>query len=185
VTAVNRTHKYYAGTAILKKVTSDNILKRQKSLMEKMVKVGFRLERDQDNYPPADWEWLWASRVSDSTFKIDNIPFFAKLISYGDVVEVKQTNTGLIFNTLVQPSGHSTVRVIVHRRGRSDEQLQVVVEDVRVAMRAMGCSVEKSHIPGLIAVDVPPEVNYQSVAAFLSKKESEGLLGYEEACLAA
>lgn len=154
---------------------------------KKMVKVGFKLERDQDqdNYPPADWEWLWASRVSDSTFKIDNIPFFAKLISYGDVVEAEQTSTGLIFNTLVQPSGHSTVRVIVHRSGRSDEELQAVVEEVKLAMRAMGCSVEKSHILGLIAVDIPPKVNYEAIAAFLSQKESDGLLGYEEASLAA
>lgn len=152
---------------------------------EKMVKVGFKLERDQDNYPPADWEWLWAIQVGNSTFKIDNIPFFAKLISYGDVVEVKQTNAGLIFNTLVQPSGHSTVRVIVHRRGRSDQQLHAGVEEVKLAMRAMGCNVEKSNILGLIAVDIPPEVNYQSVAEFLSQKEGEGLLGYEEACLAA
>lgn len=152
---------------------------------KKMAKIGFKLERDQDNYPPADWEWLWASRVSAYTFKIDNIPFFAKLISYGDVVEVEQTNTGLVFNALIQPSGHSTVRVIVHRRGRNDEQLQAAVEEVKVAMRDMGCNVEKSHILGLIAVDVPPEVNYHSIAEFLSQKEREGLLGYEEACLAA
>lgn len=152
---------------------------------KEMVKVGFRLDRDEDNYPPADWEWLWASRVSDSRFRVDNIPFFAKSISCGDIVAAERTNAGLIFRELVQPSGHSTVRVIVHRGDRSDDQLRAVVEDVRQALRTMGCSAELSHIPSLIAVDVPPEVNYQSVAAFLSKKEGDGLLGYEEACLAA
>ncbi len=152
---------------------------------EEMLKVGFKLDRDADDYPPADWEWLWASRVSDSTFKIDNIPFFAKLISCGDIVAAEQTNMGIIFRELVQPSGHSTVRVIVHRCDRSDDQLHAAVEDVRQVLRVMGCSVELSHIPGLIAVDVPPEVNYESVAAFLSQKERDGLLGYEEACLAA
>jgi hypothetical protein len=152
---------------------------------KEMVKVGFKLARDEDDYPPADWEWMWARRVSDSTFKIDNIPFFAKSISCGDIVAAEQTNKGLVFRELVQPSGHSTVRVIVHRGDRNDEQLRAVVEDVKQALRAMGCSAELSHIPSLIAVDVPPEVNYQSVAAFLSQKEHDGLLGYEEACLAA
>ena len=65
-----------------------------------MVKVGFKLERDKDDYPPANWEWIWASRISDSTFKIDNSPFFAKLIASGDIVAAEQTATGLIFREL-------------------------------------------------------------------------------------
>ena len=32
---------------------------------EEMVKVGFKLNRDEDDYPPADWEWLWVSRDRD------------------------------------------------------------------------------------------------------------------------
>jgi len=149
-----------------------------------MVKVGFKLERDEDDYPPADWEWMWASRITNSTFKIDNIPFFAKLIACGDIVAAEQTAAGLIFRELVQPSGHSTVRVIIYREKRSDEQLRALVEEIRQSLRAMGCSTELSHIPSLITVDIPPEVNYQSVAVFLSEKERQGLLGYEEACLA-
>jgi hypothetical protein len=152
---------------------------------KEMLKVGFRLHRDEDDYPPADWEWMWASRVGDSTFKIDNIPFFAKGVSSGDIVAAEQTDTGLIFRELVQPSGHSTVRVLIHRGDRNDEQLRAVVGDVRQSLRNMGCAAELSHIPSLIAVDIPPQVNYQSVAAFLSQKERAGLLEYEEACLAA
>ncbi len=151
---------------------------------EKMVKVGFKLDRDADDYPPADWEWMWASRVGDSTFKIDNIPFFAKLISSGDIVAATQTNTGLIFQKLVQPSGHSTVRVVILREGRNDEQVGAAVKDIRQSLRAMGCSTELSHLPNLIAVDIPPEVNYRVVSEFLSQKEQDGLLEYEEACLA-
>jgi len=148
------------------------------------VKVGFRLERDADDYPPADWEWLWANRVSDSTFQIDNVPFFAKQISWGDIVSAQQTGTGLIFQKLIQPSGHSTVRVIVFREGRNDEQLGAAVESIRQTLRAMGCSTELSHIPNLVAVDIPPNVDYEQVSAFLSQKERDGLLEYEEACLA-
>jgi hypothetical protein len=149
-----------------------------------MIKVGFKLKRDKENYPPADWEWLWASQISNSTFKLDNIPFFAKLISCGDIIAATQTNNGFIFRELIQPSGHSTVRVVVFRENQSDEQLAVAVESIRQSLRDLGCSTELSHIPNLIAVDIPPEVDYQLVSAFLSQKEHEGLLEYEEACLA-
>src|SRR5258707_2576871 len=124
---------------------------------KEMVKVGFTLDPDEDDYPPAGWEWMWANRVSDSTFEIDNIPFFAKGIGFGDIVTADQTNEGLIFRELVQPSGHSTVRVVIFREDRNDEQLRATVEEIRQFLRAMGCSSELSHISSLIAVDVPPE----------------------------
>jgi hypothetical protein len=149
-----------------------------------MLKIGFKLEPDADDYPPADWEWLWARQVTDSTFKIDNIPFFAKLISSGDIVTAERTDAGLIFRELVEPSGHSTVRVVIFRKDRSDDQLREVVEDIRQELRALGCATELSHIPSLVAVDIPPGVKYQHVSAFLSQKEHDGLLEYEEASLA-
>ncbi len=150
----------------------------------KMVKIGFKLNRDEENYPPADWEWLWAVRVSDTTLRIESVPFFAKLISFGDTVAVEQTDDGLIFKELMQSSGHSTVRVILHRNDRSDDQLHAAVEEVRRVLTSMGCSSELSHIPSLVAIDIPPEVSYPLVAAFLSEQEENGVLGYEEASVA-
>ncbi len=127
---------------------------------------------------------MWASRVSDSTFKIDNSPFFAKGVSAGDIVAAEQTSGGLVFRELVQPSGHSTVRVVVFRGGRNEGQLQALVAELRESLKALGCSTELSHIPNLFSVDISPEVNYSSVSAFLTRKEADGVLEYEEACLA-
>jgi Domain of unknown function (DUF4265) len=151
---------------------------------QEMVKVGFKLDRDQDDYPPADWEWMWASRVGESTFKIDNSPFFAKGISAGDIVAAEQTNGGLVFRDLIQPSGHSTVRVVVFRGDRNEEQVRALIAELRESLKALGCSTELSHIPNLFSVDIPPEVHYSSVSAFLSQKEAVGILEYEEACVA-
>lgn len=150
---------------------------------KEMQKIGFKLQRDEDDYPPADWEWMWAKPVSGSTFKIDNIPFFATGVSSGDVVEAEQTKEGLIFRELVEPSGHSTVRVIIFRGDQNNEQLQEAVEGMRQSLKALGCATELSHIPNLIAVDVPPEVDYRSVTAFLSQQERDGILEFEEASL--
>ena len=151
---------------------------------QEMVKIGFKLDRDQGDYPPADWEWMWASRVSDSTFKLDNAPFFAKGISAGDIVAAESTKGGLVFSGLVEPSGHSTVRVVVFLGNRNDEQVRALVAELRESLKALRCSTELSHLPTLFSVDIPPEVDYSSVSAFLSEKEADGVLEYEEACLA-
>jgi hypothetical protein len=149
-----------------------------------LLKIGFKLEKDEDDYPPADWEWMWASRVGDSTFKIDNIPFFAKGVSCDDIVTAEQINRELVFKELYEASGHSTVRVVVYREDRNDEELGKVVSDIRQSLQALGCATELSHIPNLVAVDIPPSVKYESVARFLSEKENDGFLEYEEAALA-
>jgi Domain of unknown function (DUF4265) len=151
---------------------------------QEMVKVGFKLDKDEDGYPHADWEWMWASPVSDSTFKIDNTPFFAKGISAGDIVAAEQTSGGLVFRALVQPSGHCTVRVVVFRGDRNEEQVRTLVAELRESLKALGCSTELSHIPNLFSVDIPPNVDYKKISAFLSQKEADRILEYEEACLA-
>lgn len=147
-------------------------------------KIGFKLDRDEHGYPPADWEWMWASRVSGTTFKIDNIPFFAKGVSCEDIVTAEQSAGGLIFKELFQPSGHSTVRIVIYQEGRDERRVAAIVQEIRQSLRNMGCTTELSHIPNLIAVDIPPNVTYESVSAFLSEQEKDGLLEYEEAALA-
>lgn len=52
---------------------------------DEMVKVVFKLEKDEDDYPPADYESVWALPVGEGLFQIDNIPFFATEIALGDV----------------------------------------------------------------------------------------------------
>ena len=39
-------------------------------------KVLFRLEKDDDSYPPADSESLWAIEVGPNLHAIGNVPFF-------------------------------------------------------------------------------------------------------------
>ncbi len=58
------------------------------------VKVVVALEKDEDDYPPADYENLWATPVEEGLFRIDNIPFFAKSIALGDIVSVASDRSG-------------------------------------------------------------------------------------------
>lgn len=138
-------------------------------------KILFRLEKDEDGYPPDDWESLWAYKTKEGFYCLDNVPFFIRGISSGDCVSVNEIEEELIFDQLQIQSGHSVLRVLVF-----DEK---EIEDLRKSMSAMGCEFEGSHIEGLIAFDIPPNVNFDKVVAFLQEGENRNLWEYEEASI--
>ena len=138
-------------------------------------KVAFALTRDEDGYPPADWEHLWGRRVGDSLFELDNTPFFARGVSYHDVVLVDRREGLNVFREVVRKSGHSTLRVMLFEEKLTDE--------LRSRLADLGCATELSHIPGLIAVDIPPSVELSQVRAILEEGERSGYWEYEEAAI--
>lgn len=140
------------------------------------VKVVVALEQDEDDYPPAAYENLWASPVEAGLYKIDNIPFFAMGIALEDVVSAETEQGALRFREVVRPSGHSTIRIFTE----DTEQ----VPAIRAFFSELGCLSEQSHIPGLIALDVPPSVPLEPLHQFLAEGAAEDSWGYEEACLA-
>lgn len=139
------------------------------------VKIAFRLTRDADDYPPADWEHLWAIPRGVDQFELDNIPFFAKGVASGDLVAAHHDDDQLIFDRVLQPGGHSTVRVIMFE---ADQKAAV-----RDELAQLGCETEGSHLPNLFAVDVPPVVVYSDVIDRLTQKVDAGILDYEEAAI--
>lgn len=139
------------------------------------VKVVVRLEKDEDDYPPADYENLWAVPVSEGLFRIDNIPFFARSIALGDVVSAVTEQGLLHFKEVVRPSGHSTLRIIVYDESGVPAVLEHFIR--------LGCSGEGSHIPGLIALDVPPSVPMDVLRRELDAGQAQQRWDYEEACL--
>jgi hypothetical protein len=147
------------------------------------IKVLFDLTKDADGYPPVDVEQLWAEPVGNNLFKIDNVPFFVKGISCEDVVEAAADSKGeLRYKTLVKPSAHNTLRVIVFRENPDARPLADRVADLRSQLAEIGCSTELSHMPGLIAVDADP-VSISKVLQVLQAGERSGLWEYEEAAL--
>lgn len=138
-------------------------------------KVLFRLERDEEGYPPADIEGVWAEELGDGGFVIDNIPFFASQATLGDVVEVQEIGNELFYSSTRQCSDNSLLRVIFFD-GRDPLSL-------RSELQKLGCSTEQSHLRSLIAVNVPPTVEISNVMAILSEGYSKGYWDYEEAIL--
>ena len=146
------------------------------SRTEERVKVVVKLEKDEDDYPPVEYEGLWASSVGEGLFQIDNVPFFAKGIAWGDIVSATTEHDELRFRQVVRPSGHSTLRLMLYDEGE--------FPSVRKFLEELGCAIERSHIPGLISVDVPPSVSLDELRKTLDAGEAQERWGYEEACLA-
>lgn len=139
------------------------------------VKIAFRLEQDEDGYPPAGWETMWAIPLGGGRFRLDSIPFFAWLVSCDDVVRASPSEGMLLFDAVAEAGGHSTIRVIAF----DDE----VVPGLRVEQARLGCSTELSHVPCLFAVDVPPDVSCKGVIDLLSAHAAEGIVELEESCI--
>ena len=139
------------------------------------VKIAFSLTRDSDGYPPADWEHLWAIRRGENEYELDNVPFFAKGVSSGDLVSVTSDQDQLKFGMVLKYGGHSTLRVIVFDSSQK--------ESIRSDLAKLGCETEGSHLPDLFAVDVPPNVELASVIGYLVNKAEEDTLDYEESAV--
>ena len=139
------------------------------------VKILFWIEKDEDGYPPYEIESLWAHEVGENEYQLRNIPFFAQDVSCGDIVEASPLHGALYFERTARPSGHSTVRLVAF----AGED----VSALRAALTRLGCSSERSMVPSLIAVDIPPEVDYERVQDFLGQGEQQERWEYEESCL--
>jgi hypothetical protein len=139
------------------------------------IKIAFRLEQDEDGWPPTSWELMWAFPRSGDTAELDNIPFFAKGVASGDLVVFSRDEDQLTFAGLLLPGGHSTIRVIMYELDQKAA--------TREALEAMGCETEGSHLPSLFAVDVPPNADYQRVTEFLNEKSVADVLEYEEGAI--
>ncbi len=127
-------------------------------------------------YPPVKCESVWAMPVESGLYRLDNIPFFARGVAYADVVSaIKKDDGTLGFVDVVQPSGHSTLRVIAYEE--SDAPV------LRRKLEELGCDTEQSHIANLFAVDVPPSVSLEAVQHLLGENGASERWEYEEACL--
>lgn len=119
---------------------------------------------------------MWAVPKGEALFQIDSIPSFAKGVARGDLVRATPGEEGMQFQGIVQPSGHSTVRVAVKRP-----------EDVRPArelLEQVGCSVETDGALWLVFVDVPPTLPLESLRRALEPGRKQRRWTYKELCVA-
>ena len=120
-------------------------------------------------------ESIWAEKEGEY-YKVKNIPFFAPNIAYDDLISVEDENGELFFDSVIKPSGHSTIQIIFFDLQHFE---QITNDLVRLS-----CAWEGSHLKEYISVDVPKKVNYATVRKYLIQKREDKQLDFQEACLA-
>ena len=138
-------------------------------------KITFELQRDEDGYPPDKWESLWAYETELGLYCVDNIPFYVRGISSGDVVSAEEDCGQLLFKKLVRPSTNSVFRLYLS--DASDMQA------ARDQFRGLGCETELSNLPRLVAVEIPDEVDFEPVGSLFQQGAAGGRWEYEEGVL--
>lgn len=141
-----------------------------------MVKVTIPL-------PPGEWhgylaETAWASRCPDAYnhVQLENVPFVAKGMSFGDILEVAAQDEEIVFQRVVRKSGHSTYRVIPSSMDAPNSQAFLA------SLNQAGCSYETGLIGGdeLVAIDVECEAAVRALYPRLEAGEAAGLFDFEE-----
>ena len=125
-------------------------------------------------------ERLWAKRLPGERayFEIHNSPFFAKGVSYMDVVEAIEDphDAGEFeYQRTLSASGHSTYRILVPKNsGRFKSWWE--------KLAALGCTYEYSDEGAklLYAVDVPPSANIFEVYKILEDAERQSVWDFDE-----
>lgn len=120
--------------------------------------------------PDGEVETLWAFDLGGGQYRLDNLPWYAYRVSLGDVIEASPDADGqLRMVGIVSKSGNRTVRLVfagVDLRGDWPAEIRHVMD----WLVAQGCSFEGAN-RRYQAVNVPPEVDLEAVATFLTERD--------------
>lgn len=167
--------KYSVGIVILEKAINSMDSKND------YVHLIFPLVQEEDGYPGVGSERLWAKKIDNHLYEVDNIPFFVKGISAGDLVTAEEKEGALFFKELEKKSSSSTLRVILF--GENDGVKKESALLLRSQLNKMGCETEGSHIPNLISVGIPQVVSLKLVTDYLENGMREGKWEYEDGAI--
>ncbi|MEV4968620.1 DUF4265 domain-containing protein [Streptomyces sp. NPDC024062] len=146
------------------------------------VKVHFRMDVDEDGWPPASVENLWAIDLGNGTVRLDNTPWFVRGVARGDVIRVESDEDGVRWaGETVQESENCTIRLIVMKDGGSAAARQSVLE----VFHRLGTTGEGIEQYRMVALDVPPDADLPGIRRLLEHGVAEEWWHWEEGCVTA
>lgn len=141
------------------------------------VKILYRFY--SDDLEQETVETMWAIKVDPEKghYKLDSIPFYAKSLAAGDIVEAHydEDEQAIVLEDIIEFSGHSTVQVVVM-------DASVPTDELRNIFQNLGCETEKQ-MEQYFAIDVPVNKDYKPIKQILADLETKGTISYAEACL--
>jgi hypothetical protein len=145
------------------------------------VKVRFRLEQDEDGWPPFESEGLWAVPAGKNHYRLENTPWFARGVAVEDIWSATVSEDGVLWaDEQVAWSGHCTIRIIPLADGPLHGSQQAVIDKmVELGASAEGFG-EKINI---VAVSIPNGSDFPAIKAVLQSNTANGSWEYEEGCI--
>lgn len=121
-------------------------------------------------------EVMWARKVGDERYELQNTPFFAKGLAFLDVVNVRRRGGRLVVVNTETPSRRSTYRAFVKQ-----DAPRLQVERVLTRLSELGCTYESYQDAcwTLYAIDVPAHA-IDGAYGVLEEAERQRLLDFEE-----
>lgn len=138
-------------------------------------KLTFKIIKDQDDYPPMEFESIWGIQISENTFEIDNTPYYIYGLSKGDAVLTTTKQNELFGSEIISKGGHSTLRVFAEHSATRQK--------IRDEINKLGADCNSATGSSLLVIDIPPAVDFDSVDKFLSSIANGDTIAYEDACL--
>jgi hypothetical protein len=138
-----------------------------------------------DGWPGFETERLWAVRTGPTTAVLDNSPFFARGVAYGDEVQFDEDARGELRVTgVVACSGYCSIRIAPHDRTDEFRDLEVQA-GIRAVFVPLGvdCEMAGPRLFNLVALAVPPSCDIAAVRRALVAGEQDDRWSFEEACI--
>jgi hypothetical protein len=145
------------------------------------VKVRFRFQRDSDGWPPVESEGVWAKPCGGAEYELDNVPWFARSVAFGDRVRAEPDADGVLWvQERLSWSGRYTIRVIPRGDEPATKQLQAIID----AFLPLGADCDGG-LPAfkIVALDIPPTARLAEIKSLLVEGEAQGRWGFEEGCI--
>jgi len=130
-------------------------------------------------------ERLWAVRTGPTTAVLDNNPFFARGLAYGDEVQFEEDAGGELRVTgVVAHSGYCSIRIAPLDRTDEFRDLEVQA-GIRAVFVPLGVSCEMAgpRLFNLVALAVPPSCDFAAVRRALLEGEQADRWSFEEGCI--
>ena len=127
------------------------------------------------NHWATSGEAMWASLVGGNRYRIENVPFYAYNLNYGDVVEAMPAASDQKPSVMrvVERSGHRTVRVNFAKSVDEGMQLHHLGTLTELHVTHERCNER------YVALDLDPDADLDAVRDRLDSWESEGIAEYE------
>jgi hypothetical protein len=140
------------------------------------VRVVFPLDaKDWHGYST---ESLWADKVGRAKYKIINAPFFAKGLSFHDIVIGKRFRAGRVtFDSVVERGGFSAFHLVAKTERQSSEAFKHLLDRLRVC----GADYEKGDFDTIVvyALSVPPSADIGEIYNLLEEGRGREVWDWE------